>query len=111
MRHEIDYVRPAVLGDTIVTTGWLESVERASFWCDFEMRRASNDDLHVRAHQKLAFVQMPQGRPVRIPAECAPGGGLHGVLIFFHSVPLCSCHVQKGGVYCSRPSSKGKVLG
>ena len=43
VRHEIDYVRPAVLGDTIVTTGWLESVERASFWCDFEMRRASND--------------------------------------------------------------------
>ena len=33
------------------------------------MRRASNDDLLVRAHQKLAFVQMPQGRPVRIPAE------------------------------------------
>ena len=69
VRHEIDYVRPAVLGDTIVTTGWLESVERASFWCDVEMRRASNDDLLVRAHQKLAFVQMPQGRPVRIPAE------------------------------------------
>lgn len=69
VRHEIDYVRPAVLGDTIVTTGWLQSVERASFWCDFEMCRASNNDLLVRAHQKLAFVQMPQGRPVRIPSE------------------------------------------
>ena len=69
VRHEIDYVRPAVLGDTILTTGWLQSVDRARFWCDFEMRRASNNDLLVRAHQQLALVQMPQGRPVRIPAE------------------------------------------
>jgi len=69
VRHEIDYVRPAVLGDTILTTGWLQSVDRARFWCDFEMRRASNNDLLVRAHQQLALVQMPQGRPARIPAE------------------------------------------
>lgn len=69
VRHEIDYVRPAVLGDTILTTGWLQSVERARFWCDFEMRRASNNDLLVRAHQQLALVRMPQGRPARIPAE------------------------------------------
>lgn len=62
VRHEIDYVRPAVLGDTILTTGWLQSVDRARFWCDFEMRRASNNDLLVRAHQQLALVQMPQGR-------------------------------------------------
>ena len=57
VRHEIDYVRPAVLG------------ERARFWCDFEMRRASKNDLLVRAHQQLALVRMPQGRPARIPAE------------------------------------------
>ena len=55
VRHEIDYVRPAVLGDTILTTGWLQSVDRARFWCDFEMRRASNNDLLVRAHQQLAL--------------------------------------------------------
>lgn len=30
VRHEIDYVRPAVLGDTILTTGWLQSVDRAA---------------------------------------------------------------------------------
>lgn len=69
VRHEIDYIRPAVLGDSIVTTGWLQSVERVRFWCDFEMRRASDDTLLVKAHQQLAMVQMPQGRPVRIPEE------------------------------------------
>ncbi len=68
-RHEIDYVRPGVLGDTIIVDGWVQSVERACFWCDFEMRRASDNALLVKAHQKLALVQMPQGRPVRIPAE------------------------------------------
>lgn len=69
VRHEIDYVHPGVLGDTIITYGWLSSVERASFWCDFEMRRASDNTLLVKAHQQLALVQMPQGRPIRIPAE------------------------------------------
>ena len=44
-------------------------MKRARFWCDFEMRRASKNDLLVRAHQQLALVRMPQGRPARIPAE------------------------------------------
>lgn len=69
VRHEIDYVKPAVLGDTIKITGWLSSVERASFWCRFELKRQSDDTELVRAHQKLALVQMPSGRPRRIPGE------------------------------------------
>lgn len=69
VRHEIDYVRPAVMGDTIITTGWLQMVERVRFWCDFEMRRTSDGELLVKAHQQLALVQMPQGRPARIPEE------------------------------------------
>lgn len=68
VRHEIDYVRPAVLGDTILTTGAWQSVERPRFWCDFEAPRLHND-LLWRAHQQLALVRMPQGRPARIPAE------------------------------------------
>lgn len=74
VRHEIDYVRPAVLGDTILTTGWLQSVERARFWCDFEMRRASNNDLLVRAHQQLALVRMPQGAPRAFQLNGVRGG-------------------------------------
>lgn len=69
VRHEVDYVKPAVLGDSIRVTGWLSSAERASFWCDFELRRESDGDLLVKAHQKLALVQMPSGRPKRIPTE------------------------------------------
>jgi acyl-CoA thioester hydrolase len=76
VRHEIDYIRPGVMGDTLVTRGWVSSMEKASFWCDFEMRRKSDGALLVRAHQKLALVRMPSGRPTRIPAEWREKSGL-----------------------------------
>lgn len=69
VRHEIDYVYPAVMGDTIRIHGWVSSMQKATFWCDFELRRASDDRLLVRAHQQLALVRMPSGKPVRLPAE------------------------------------------
>ena len=76
VRHEIDYIRPGVMGDTIETKGWVSAMEKASFWCDFEMRRTSEGALLVKAHQKLALVRMPAGRPTRIPAEWREKCGL-----------------------------------
>lgn len=76
VRHEIDYITPAVLGDTIVTAGHLGEVGAASFWCDFELHRASDNALLVKAHQRLALVKMPPGRPTRIPAELRRRWGL-----------------------------------
>src|SRR2546427_7672863 len=35
VRTEIDYKRPAMLGDKLVVDGWLETVERMRFWCAF----------------------------------------------------------------------------
>ena len=70
-RTEIDYRKPAVLGDELVIKGRLESVERARFWCAFEMSRASDDALLITCRQSLALVQMPQGRPCRLPPEWA----------------------------------------
>src|SRR6266567_2668855 len=48
VRTEIDYKRPAVLGDTIAVLGWLESVERSRFWCAFELIRPSDGTLLVK---------------------------------------------------------------
>src|SRR6266571_3568491 len=42
VRTEIDYRRPARLGDRLVVHGWLESVERLRFWCGFEVRRPAD---------------------------------------------------------------------
>jgi YbgC/YbaW family acyl-CoA thioester hydrolase len=68
-RTEIDYKKPAVLGDKLVIHGRLESFDRSRFWCAFEIRRESDQVLIVTSRQMLALVQMPAGRPVRLPAE------------------------------------------
>jgi YbgC/YbaW family acyl-CoA thioester hydrolase len=69
VRTEIDYRKPAVLGDILVVKGQLESVERSRFWCSFEVRRKSDDLLLITCRQMLAAVQMPAGRPLRLPAD------------------------------------------
>jgi YbgC/YbaW family acyl-CoA thioester hydrolase len=66
-RTEIDYKRPAVFGDKLQIDGWLESLNRSRFWCGFSIRRSTDDVLMVAARQLLALVQMPAGRPVRLP--------------------------------------------
>ncbi len=68
-RTEIDYRKPAVLADELVIKGRLESIERARFWCAFEMYRAADEALLITCRQSLALVQMPEGRPCRLPAE------------------------------------------
>jgi YbgC/YbaW family acyl-CoA thioester hydrolase len=68
-RTEIDYRRPAKLGDKLEIEGWLESLDRARFWCGFTVRRIADGQEMVRSRQMLAMVQMPAGRPVRLPAD------------------------------------------
>ncbi len=69
LRTEIDYRKSAKLADELVIHGKLESIERVRFWCSFEMRRKSDDLLLITCRQSLALVQMPQGRPVRLPED------------------------------------------
>jgi YbgC/YbaW family acyl-CoA thioester hydrolase len=71
VRTEIDYKRPAVLGDKLVVHGWLEGVDRLRFWCAFEVRRPADGALIAASRQMLAVVQMPAGKPVRLPADWA----------------------------------------
>ena len=70
VRTEIDYKRPAVLGDTLLIDGWLERVEKIRFWCGFTIRRQGDDaTVLIRCRQMLALVQMPDGKPIRLPEE------------------------------------------
>jgi YbgC/YbaW family acyl-CoA thioester hydrolase len=69
VRTEIDYKRPAVLADRLVIHGRLESVDRGRFWCAFEIVRPSDGALLVTSRQMLAVVQMPGGKPLRLPAD------------------------------------------
>lgn len=71
VRTEIDYRKPATLGDVLDVHGRLDSVERTRFWCAFEIRRRDDDALIVESRQMLAVIQMPEGRPIRLPPDWA----------------------------------------
>ena len=69
VRTEIDYRRPAQLGDRLVVEGWLHSLERVRFWCAFRVTRPSDEALIVECRQMLAIIEMPMSRLMRLPAE------------------------------------------
>jgi len=68
-RTEIDYKRPARLGDEIRVLGQISEWSRVRFWVEFEIIRPSDDVLLVTCRQALALVQMPEGRPVKLPKD------------------------------------------
>ncbi|MEI7955165.1 MAG: thioesterase family protein [Verrucomicrobiota bacterium] len=67
-RTEIDYKRPAQLGDWLLIRGRLDAISRARFWCTFEIIREADSLTLVTARQGLALVKMPQGKPLRLPS-------------------------------------------
>lgn len=71
VRTEIDYRRSAKLGDNVSIHGEVESIERARFWCAFTITRPPDPSVLITCRQSLALVQMPAGRPVRLPKQWA----------------------------------------
>lgn len=69
VRTEIDYRRPAALGDKLVVKGWLDKFERTRFWVAFQITRPSDGTLIAECRQTMALVQMPEGKPVRLPKD------------------------------------------
>ena len=67
VRTEIDYRRAAKLGDRLRVDGWLDRVERARFWCAFQIRRIGDEELIVECRQMLAVIQMPEAKLLRLP--------------------------------------------
>lgn len=71
VRTEIDYKRPAKLGDKLVVHGQLDSLDRTRFWVAFDVKRTSDDALIVQSRQMLCVIEMPRARPVPLPADWA----------------------------------------
>lgn len=67
VRTEIDYKRPALLGDHLVVEGRLTEWSRVRFDVAFEVLRPADGALLAACKQTLALVQMPSGRPLRLP--------------------------------------------
>lgn len=66
-RTEIDYKRPAKLGDTLAINGRVIDWSGIRFWVEFEVVRPADNALLATCKQALALVQMPSGKPVRLP--------------------------------------------
>ena len=64
---EIDYRHAARLGDRLVIEGWLDHVDRARFWCAFRITRPQGNTLIAECRQKLALIEMPTGKLLRVP--------------------------------------------
>jgi YbgC/YbaW family acyl-CoA thioester hydrolase len=69
VRTEIDYKKPARLGDQLEIRGRVSEIGKVKFWCDFEVVRKEGSRPLIRCRQALALVQMPEGKPQRLPAE------------------------------------------
>ncbi len=69
-RTEVDYRKPAKLGDRLRIRGRVERFEKVRMHCHFTMHRVGGDEaLVAECRQVCVLVQMPEGRPKRIPAE------------------------------------------
>jgi YbgC/YbaW family acyl-CoA thioester hydrolase len=66
-RTEIDYKRPAKLGDVLQIAGRVTEWSGVRFWVEFTVTRPSDGSFLVSCRQALALVRMPSGRPVRLP--------------------------------------------
>lgn len=72
IRSEIDYRFPARLGHEIRVSATLSAVDRVRATCEYSLTTTGADGsarLAAGARQIVALVQMPEGRPRRIPAE------------------------------------------
>jgi acyl-CoA thioester hydrolase len=67
-RTEIDYLKPARLGDHLAVTAELIRMEKIRFFIRFEIASSAQPDLlFVRCIQTMVTVQLPGGRPQRVP--------------------------------------------
>lgn len=66
IRTEVDYKKPARLGEHLTVEGGVDEVARARFWVGFTIFRKETRDVLVTCRQALALVRMPDGRPVRV---------------------------------------------
>jgi acyl-CoA thioester hydrolase len=69
LRHEIDYLSPAVLGDEIVIRTWVGVANGLSFERFTEIRRRDDDHPLARARTLWCPVAARTGKPQRVSAE------------------------------------------
>lgn len=69
VRTDVEYKRAATVSDQLIIECKLDQIERARLWFSSRIIRLNDDTLLVTCRQTLALVQLPEGRPARVPAE------------------------------------------
>jgi acyl-CoA thioester hydrolase len=67
-RVEIDYLRPAIAGDTLEVTTWLQEMRGTRAIRRYEIRKQNQDDLLVTAEVLWVWVESQTMRPRPIPS-------------------------------------------
>lgn len=67
VRTEIDYKRAAKLGDRLVIEAWLDELQRARFWCAFQIKRPADEAIIANSRQMLALIEMPTAKLLPLP--------------------------------------------
>jgi acyl-CoA thioester hydrolase len=68
-RHEIEYVRPARMGDELELTVRVELVRGVRGVRSTTIERAADGALVTRVHSEWVWVRLADGRPARVPPE------------------------------------------
>jgi YbgC/YbaW family acyl-CoA thioester hydrolase len=67
-RTEIDYLKPARLGDSLLVSAEVVRIEKIRSYFQFEITSAKDAALiFIRCTQTMVPVQLPGGRPQRVP--------------------------------------------
>ncbi|APQ14114.1 4-hydroxybenzoyl-CoA thioesterase [Pseudomonas oryzihabitans] len=76
VRHEIDYLASARLGEELVLGTWLVDWDRRlRMTRQFQLLRPADGATLVRATTTFACIELSSGRPRRMPAEFLAGYG------------------------------------
>jgi acyl-CoA thioester hydrolase len=67
VRHEIDYVRPAMRGDTLEARTWVATVQAAKVQRATELVRKHDAQVLARSLTTWGFIELATMRPKRIP--------------------------------------------
>jgi acyl-CoA thioester hydrolase len=69
VRHEIDYLRPALRGEALEARTWISSVMAAKCLRATELVRKADGEVLARGQTTWGYIEMATGRPRRIPDE------------------------------------------
>ncbi len=69
VRHEIDYLRAAHAGDTIVARTWVGDAPKGARFDRLMEFTGADGKLCVRARTQWAIIDKALGRPIRVPMQ------------------------------------------